>query len=384
VEGIPEYLVLLAIWHLCFFWKWYKNPFLMSTSEVLSSYFPQWCYMRGRVLFKDNVYYEYPASMPVNSPMYPTQLLLGWLCRNLKMDLKFRVFAYHILVHYLIASVIAFFMLRQWFSPMVCLFGAVTLVYNAYNIKMQTPSFVYSSCWIMGWLLPFPFGAICFGMSILGGYFPIVLVSVPILLLNPSSLVGAALALPQLIPFFWYYPRSIRAVTQPDSVWGRMPWKRYLLSLRFPENGIHYPEFAFNVGLCLILSWFSTSWWWVLVAFGVAGASGAFVVARIPARFVYLVSFSIVMASLNALNLHSLPPRTHYLLFYVLCLQCFLLWPNREQYPSFPFSQWWRKPSFWFTHPKKSGEWPYFSGYMLGERCSIYRGGFRLKEHHGE
>jgi hypothetical protein len=280
----------------------------MSTSEVLSSYFPQWCYMKGRVLWKDHVYYEYPASMPVNSPMYPSQLILGWLCQKLPIDVKFMVFAYHILVHYFFASVIAFFMLSNSFPIPVALLGAVSLVYNAYNIRLQTPSFVYSSCWIMGWLLPGWAGAFCFGMSILGGYFPIVLTASPILVLNPFSLLGAVIALGQIIPFLWYYPKSIRAVSSPDSVWGRMPWKRYLLSLRWPENGmIHYPEYAFNVGLCLVLAWFGTTWWWVLVALGVAGASGAFVVARIPARFVYLVGFSLVMCSCVALqNMHTL------------------------------------------------------------------------------
>ena len=380
MENVPELLLFLAVWNMCFFWKWWKNPFLLSTSEVLSSYFPIWCYMKGRVLFKDDVYLEYPSAMGMYSPFYFLQNLLGFLCQKLPMDLKFIVFCYNILVHYYLASVIAFFMLLQWFSPMVSIFGALTLVYNAHNIRLQTPCFVFSSCWMMGVLIKGWVGAFCFGMALLGGYFPILITALPILLFNPLSLLGTVIALPQLISILWYYPKSIRAVSAPDPAWGRMPWKRYFMSLRFPENSVHYPEYSFNIGLCFFLAFFNWSWWWILVIFGLIGAHGAFNFARVPARFVYLVTISLVMTSLGALG----APRMHYLVLPLLLTQLFLLWPNRAQYPSFPFSQWWRKPSFWFTKYVKSAEWPYFTGYMWGKRHSTYRGGFRLKEYNAE
>ena len=153
-----------------------------------------------------------------------------------------------------------------------------------------------------------------------------------------------------------------------------MPWWRYVLRVCISSDGVQYPEFMFGVGICTVLCMFSYSSWWFFVLIGLLGASGAFVVARIPARWVYLVSFAVIMASISALE------RLSAWLPILMVAQLWLLWKNRYIYPHFPFCQWWRKPEHYFSKFVKSADWPYFSGYMFGKRQKQYEGGFCLAE----
>jgi len=376
---------ILICWHFAFFWRFYRNPNLMATSELLSNFFPQWLWA-GRqwkslnTPFRDRIYYLFPACIPFLSTFYPISALSSLLGAFLCEKRAFKLYSYMILLHYLLGSVLALHMLTQWFPVNVGLLGAISLNYNAYNIKIYTPCFAYTSCWIMGILLPFPYGALCFGMAILGGYWPILTVSLPVMLYNLSACWGALIGLPQLIPFLWYWPRSIRSKRKPDSRWGRMPWKRYFVNLRFPENGVHYPELAFGVGICLPLALYHFCFqhfggWAIFTIVGVLGASGLFVIDRIPSRFNYLTSFSLIMASLFAIRgTISVVP--------MIILQCFLLWKWRYQYPHFPFAQWWKRKVELSIFTGKN--WPNNTGYMKEEHHQDYFGGFALVENYHE
>lgn len=373
----------LIIFHFCFWWKFYKNPWRLCTSEVLSNEFPYWWWFgqnlrKGDFKTKDDIYYRHGGSIPFLSTFYPPNLLSSFLGAFLTKSRAFRLYVYQMLIHSLLTSVGAYFMFLQWVRPEIALFGAISMTYNAYMIRPQTVCEMYTIAWIPMCLIKGWVGMVAFGMAILGGYFPIMLAGFPIFFFNPSCLWGVVLALPQVIPFLRYYPKSIRANKPFDKAWGRMPLKRYLCSLRWPENGmIHYPEYSFGVGVCFFLAMLHPSWWWITAIYAFIGSQGVFILDRIPARFVYLVSFSLVMASVLALG--SL--QTNDLVLPLIILQGFLLWKNRDIYPSFPFSQWWRKFDDWKFVGK---EFPNNTGYMTGEHHHDYYGGFALAENYRE
>lgn len=131
-------VLFLIAYHFIFFCSWYRNPFKLCTSEIASLWFPYLRYAKGRILFKDPIYFPYPASMPVLSSFYPPQLLIGFICKFFSLDTAFRIFSYSIFLHYLAASLIAY--------KVMGLFGALILTYAGYCIKPQTPSFVYTMC----------------------------------------------------------------------------------------------------------------------------------------------------------------------------------------------------------------------------------------------
>lgn len=366
LEAVSIYI--LIIYHFSFFWRFYKNPYLLNTSEVASNYYPHWrwmgrCLNGGRLPFTDKIYYLYPACIPFLSTFYPPSVLVS-------LTGNFRAYVYLILIHYLIGSFLAYYMLLQWFSPVVSLFGALSLVYNGYCIKVQTPCFSFTHCWIMGILIPGWIGATSLGLAILGGYWPILLTVLPMALLNPSCVWGLMLALPQTIPFLWYFPKSIRAKTKVDPKWGRMPISRFFFSSCFPENGIHYPEYSFGIGVCAILAFLHPNYWALFAIFSFLASQGFFSIARIPSRFVYFMSFAMIMCSLNAIR------DTIYIVPLIVG-QMILLWKWRNQYPHFPFSQWWKK-----KHTFKGINWPNNTGYMNEEHHHNYFGGFSLAENH--
>ena len=360
---------ILIVYHFAFFWRFYRNPYFLNTSEVASNFYPQWKWAGNHGFpMKDSIYYLFPGHIPFLSQFYP----LSRLARL--FSCHFRVYAYLILFHYLLGSFLAYLMLKSIYAPVICIFGAISLTYNGFNVKLQTPCFAFTSCWLMGALIPGIPGAFCFGMAILGGYWPIIVTFSPLLVINPSALWGVILGLPQIIPFLWYFPCSVRAKKRHDPQWGRMPWKRYFLSLTIPENGmIHYPEYSFGVGICAFLWVFGPVFYKTLSIFGlIMASSGLFVIDRIPARWVYLVSISLIMASLNA------PGLTNWIIP-AMVIQCFLLWKWRYQYPHFPFSQWWKK-----EHVYSGVDWPNNTGYMNGVGHQKYFGGFSLAENYRE
>ena len=383
-----EIISAIVLVHFCFWWRFYKNPWRLCTSEVASNFFPYWRWFgkelrKGKFPLTDRIYYLSGASIPFLSTFYPPNMLSSFLGAFLNDSRAFKLYSYQILLHSLLACIFSFIMLSQWVNPLIALFGALSLTYTAYMIRPQTPCMMFTMAWIPACLIHGWFGVFAFGMAILGGYWPTVIVSLPIFLYNPICFLGAILALPQIIPFLKYYPKSIRAKKKIDPAWGRMPLKRFFFRLQWPENGmIHYPEYSFGVGICIPLALYHFLFqhfvgWAIFTIIGFIGSQGVFVLDRIPARFVYLMSFSLVMGAVFAL--HSI--RIDYLLPPLIVLQFFLLWKNRDIYPSFPFSQWWKK----ITEHKFIGkEWPNNTGYMTGEHHHDYFGGFSLAQNYRE
>lgn len=369
MEGIPGPIFLLAAYWLMFWWGFLKNPFRLCTSELASTFFPFWYWSKGRISFKSNIYYEYPACIPFLSSFYPTHLITSFLSRFLGPDNAFILFIAHILGHYLLGSVMAYYALLGY-GETAALFGALTLTYSAYFIKPLTPCAVYTHAWVLGAIGGGSFGAFCLGMAILGGYWPTLVYILPVLLIwHPETSWGVLLGLPQIIPFLWYWPRSVRAGVKPDDS-GKVPLWRFL-DLFFPDkyqnsiNGVFWPEMAMYMGIAPLLIW-KASWWWLpLLSAFLITTSILPGVQRISARALYLLTFSVAFLTV--------PDVVHYSF---LILQGFLLIQNSSIYPHFPFCQWWKKPS---EHDYNTINWPGFTGYMTNEHKTNYRGGFALK-----
>lgn len=370
---------LLAYW-LIFFWKFLKNPYLLCTSEVASTYFPRWVNIgKGRGIFFDN-YYRYPFCVSFLSTFYPFNILTAFLAGKLKLDNAFRVYAYTILIHYFISSALALFMFHQWYGWDVSLYGAILITYFAYNIKPQTPEYIFTMAWVPGMFLGGWFGAVCFGLSLLGGYYPPLIYIIPcVLFLHPEVAFGLILGLPQIAPFLWYYFHSTRFGQVFNKEEGRvsalrlvqlfMPWDSQV-----PAFGIHYPEVSLYMSILPVLfMWFSDSRAWIpalialLICLGIIPC-----IQRIPGRAIYLLSFCIAWMATNGLSHLALP------IIPIVFLQAYLLLQNSSIYPSTPFSQWWDRPSKLYSRPYHQDAWPFFTGYLWGGKTSGYKGAFRL------
>lgn len=351
----------LTIYWLIFWQRFLRNPWLLCTSELATTNFPFWCWMGRKWRATDDLYYRYPACIPFLSMWYLPSILASKLTRLLSIEGTFRLYAYFILAHYLLASFIAYKVLG--------LFGAITLTYAGYCIKPQTPSFVYTMCWMPGMLVGGWFGILSCFMAITGGYWPILVYFIPIAgIINPICLLGILPAMIQIIPFLLYWPKSVRDGASIDRNVGVVPfWK--LKDLMIPSknissmNGVHYPEMEMYVGLASLFIW-RASWWWVIVAISILVLSGYLPsIQRIPSRLLYLLSFA--LSAMTTFHLRHYWP--------LLIIQSFLLLRNSSIYPSFPFSQWWNRPSK--AYPKSD-----YTGYLTETKMNDYRGAFALKE----
>lgn len=353
---------------------------MLCTSELASTYFPHWIWMgrelrKGRFPLKENIYYNYPGCIPFLSTFYPPNFLTAVVGSMLGLDQAFALFTVLILGHYLVGSLVAYWMFSQWTTPLVSLFGAITLTYSGYNIKPQTPASAFTCCWIPGLFVAGPFGCLSLGLTILAGYYPPLVYVLPLaLLLNPAAALGVVIGLPQILPFLWYWPKSIRSAKKDDPNFGRLSWSK-LLDLVVPTNsvtptaGVHYPEVAMYLGIAPLFI-FHPSWWWVPLCVSMSITFGLISsIQRIPARALYLTTLSISVLALQ--NVHGIG---------IVFLQSFLLLQNASIYPSFPFSQWWDKPSRLYSRYPKDATWPNFTGYLEEERRMQYAGGFCLKE----
>lgn len=360
------YAFLVVYW-LIFWQKFLRNPYLLCTSEVMTTNFPHWLWMGRKWRAKDDIYYKYPASIPFMSMWYWPNVVVSKIASKLSLDGAFKLYTYFILAHYLLASFIAY--------KVFGLFGAITLTYAGYSIKPQTPSFVYTMCWMPGALLGGWFGAFCFGMAILGGYWPILVYFVPVALWELGwgfSAVGVLLGLPQIIPFLKYWPKSVRSGQETDRQLGRLPVSKFLDLIKPTNsvsviNGIHYPEVAMYMGIAPLFIW-HLSWWWVATSICILVLCGAIPsIQRIPSRALYLLTLCVCFLGYpNPMD----SPQT---CLSILILQAYLLLRNASIYPSFPFSQWWSNPSQ--LYPKGD-----YTGYLENKSINVYRGGFCLKE----
>lgn len=376
INVFPQaYLFLIAYW-LLFWRKFLWNPYLLCTSEIASTFFPHWRWMglelrAGKFPSQDDIFYKLPGSIPFLATFYPPNLITAYLGSFLKEDHAFRLYAYFIILHFLLCSFFAYGLFGN-------LFAALTLAYAGYVIKPNTPTFVFTATWVPLALKGVVLGALAFNMSLLGGYYPILVYVLPVVaVIAPYSLFGAFLAAPQLIPFLGYFKRSVRMGEKVDKNFGRLPWYR-LFDLINPSrfigtvNGVHYPEVMMYMGIAPFFI-FHFSWWWLplfcslLIVLGMLPS-----IQRIPGRAIYLLSFSIaVLASQNLQEASSLCKS-------LILFQAFLLLRNSSIYPSFPFNQWWDKPSKLYAKKPKSYNWPFVTGYREGARISDYAGAFRL------
>ena len=364
-------LILFSFW-LIFWQKFLRNPYLLSTSEIASTYFPFWISMGRKWKLKDDIYFKYPGCIPFLSMWYWPNVLVSKLTKYISLNVAFKLYAYFILGHYFIASLVAYKLLG--------LFGAITLTYAAYCIKPQTPAAVFTLTWMPAMFLPFPYSVLGVYLSLSGGYWPILVYVLPIVaLIAPEALlIGLVLASPQLIAFMWYWKRSVRSGQAVDREFGRLPlWK--LKDLFWPTNsvsltkGVHYPEVEMYMGIAPLFI-FSFSWWWLplivslLISVGILPG-----IQRIPSRALYLLTLCIAALSAQGLQ------QSHNGYIPLLLLHAFFLLKNCSIYPSFPFSQWWDKPSRLYQKFKNPGVWPHVTGYLQGARISTYRGAFALK-----
>ena len=321
-------------------------------------------------------YYKYPGCIPFLSMWYWPSALLSKVTRFMGLDSAFRLYAYFILAHYFLASLIAYKLLG--------LFGAITLTYAGYCIKPQTPSFVYTVCWMPGMLIGGWFGAFSCFMAITGGYWPILVYFLPVAaIINPRCLLGIIPALVQIAPFLWYWPRSVRSGESNDPTIGRLPWWK-LRDLVLPTNslkptsGVHFPEVEMYMGISILFIWsldrivfYPFLCCIVLLLIGKVPS-----IQRIPARALYLLTFLLTfLASQNIGNLGL----SNVLLAILTFIQSFLLLRNSSIYPSFPFSQWWDRPSKLYSRPYDKDTWPFFTGYLWNNQTSGYKGAFSLR-----
>lgn len=394
------FLLLAALigYHVLFFWRWYRDPFLNSTGEMLSTFFPHWIWIgrqirRGRQFFKDRIYYFYPACIPFLSTFYPPHFLSAYLSNFLSLDKSFILINFTGFSHYLLSSILSYFAFSQWYSPLVSLFGSVTMAYMAYSIKLQNPCIMYTTAWIPGCFILGPVGGLSLGMAILSGYWPLLFPLTPVLLIHhwPNLnvfIVGFLIGSPQIIPFLWYLPKSSRWRLQIGNNFGKVPiWKfvDFLKGDRTSQkiNDLMYTEVCLYCGMITPF----------LILFGRTGMCIVFIISmmlmrreipflRIPARFCYLFSLSTVWIATDGLSRLSLAGD---LLLILIILQGWSLLQNSRLYPLFPYSEFPMKPSLVFKDVQiQSGRaqrlpFPLFTGYIQNQRTLGYTGGFSLK-----
>lgn|SRR3990167_3991585 len=381
---------ILLVYNLIFFRKFYINPYLNSTGETLSTFFPvtlwqgrQWT--KFKVPMKDDIYYYYPGCIPFLSTLYPFQIIVSIICKWLKTDYAFRLYQAVTFLHYFLSSLLAYRMFSLWASPSVSLFGAITMAYMAQAIRIQTSCGVYTACWIPGMFIGGWWSAISVAMAILGGYLPILIYILPVaLIFSPVYVsIGVLLAIPQIIPFLWYYPKSIRWNQNNKSTSGRFPlWK--LIDLFKGDwkdtkvSGTFYPETVVYCGFLIpFLALVSHSRMWIVMAVSLAIASWK-APFRVPSRALYTFCFALVWTAVSGLSNLYLDQTFLYVL---ILIQSICLLQNSDIYPHYPYSEIQHKPSYYFNDNKhyKIKGFPYFTGYFFENKTEGYTGGFSLK-----
>lgn len=385
MEELSKHLLFLAAYHLIFFRKFYLNPWLNSTGEMLSTFFPVTLW-QGRMwrrlkppLF-DSIYYYEPGSIPFLSTFYPLQIAVSMILPQGKLDVSFRIYQAVLLAHYFLASVLAYFLFLP-LGSIIALFGAVTFAYMASSVKIQESCIVYSVCWLPGALLGGWVGMLCYGMAVLGGYWPLVIpFSILVAIMSPESLFGVFLAIPQILLFLNYYPRSIRVSHKQDHKFGRVPaWKfldLFFGDRRFMKINDLFPfEMAMYIGVIpMFLLPFTEEW--VTLGIGlVAGLASMFYSPfRIPARSLHLFNSCLVIAAVSGLS-HAGLNQTFILI--LLFVQGYMLLKNADMYPLHPFAEPCKKPSVWLKGGY-TAKFPTFTGYYHDRRTKGYTGGFCL------
>lgn len=343
---------------------------------MATTFYPHWVWMGSQLKkfnfpMKDNIYYIYPGCIPFLSTFYLPHLLTS-------LTGSFRVLQYSILAHYIFGSLLAFYMFSKWASPEASLFGAITLFYSGYSIKIQQPTIIYTMAWMPGIFLGGWLGVLSMAMVFYAGYYPILIYLMPFILVmhTKTVLLGAFLALPQLIPFLWYYLKSVR--TSLNFKGGKVPFSKLIEFIipvrnRVHTDGVMFMEMQMYSGIAFLFIFLSHSRFWLVLGFGILIAVGVIRAwDRIPARAFYIVTLSLAVLATDGLTkLNASNPRVPFAMFF---LQAVLLLFNRDIYPSFPFTQWWEKPFIYYKKYVFPG-----THYLEETRGPQYAGAFSLK-----
>ena len=171
-----------------------------------------------------------------------------------------------------------------------------------------------------------------------------------------GTLIGLLIALPQLIPALRYYPQSVRSLPR-RKVLG-VPFRILLNGFLTPRScdqvrGVFFPEVCVFVGwLPLVSAWYAPlSYWHLFFLLGIAGAMGKWMPPgfRLPARFCWLMSFSVAMLGMKGLAY--LPVSPAGLTFLVLLQTLSLILASWKLLPMEPFCQRWERPLMVFDTP---------------------------------
>ena len=176
-------LVLLTLFHLVAFWRWYTAPDTLAAGEWLEQGFTSWrlCGRQGwRV--HDPYYYPNFTALPFLSSFYPPHRFSAWLTRSWSVDRAWRIFLGTMAAHFWLCSIAAYILLLQpplALTPWAAGFVALTLSHTGYALK-PCASIIYTTAWIPIWLLAmhshtWGLSGLSLGMMLLAGYWPIAL-----------------------------------------------------------------------------------------------------------------------------------------------------------------------------------------------------------------
>lgn len=211
-----------------------------------------------------------------------------------------------------------------------------------------------------------------------------------------GTVIGLLIGLPQLLPALCYWPQSVRS--QPHrSLSGRVPLAFLFKGCLMPRtcdrvNGLFFPEVCVFTGwLPLLSAWYAPwSHWHGILLLGILGATGRWMPRgfRLPARFCWLISISLVFLSLHGLPY--LPVSKEVLILLVILQVASLMWASWNLLPMEPFCQQWERPSAVFntaltrwlsshaTGNRVSGlPYPLRTGHINRIRTLGYNGGSR-------
>ena len=104
-------------------------------------------------------------------------MVQAWIGSYLPLNQAWILYSLTMVLHYLFASIIALVLLSHFTTPLLALFGAITLTHFSYCIK-QNSSIAYTLSWFPLLLLgarvhSIHIFGISLGMIILAGYWPL-------------------------------------------------------------------------------------------------------------------------------------------------------------------------------------------------------------------
>ena len=368
---------LLVIFHILFFWRHYTTNCL-ATGETLSTFFPSWvhigrCIRQGKWWSTDKCYWLNFHAHPVLSSYYPPHIITSYIASFFKIDTQFNIFKWNLLLHHLFMNFGFFFLFRQFLDPVSSVFWSITVSYCVFFLKLQS-CIIYTLSWVpwvyglsMNSAIPFGYGPIACGMSLLGGYYPLALYLLPWVGLTSlkatfSLAIGTLIASPQLIPFFKYLPKTNKTVEEKSPSAG--PWE--------------YNYYFGIVPLILIITTFKLYYIELLLV--------------IPISILFKKQLPRVHSRLWCISIILMPfvIHAHVSIIFVL-IQCATLWiHNRQVIPYTGYSELYRKPSWVFNTPitrflsgksdRVSGlPWPLFTGIINNIKTLGYCGSMQNK-----